>query len=177
MTTVRVAAGVAAGLLVQARHAAGLSQGELARRAHTSRPTLSAYEHGRKSPTVATAERLLAEAGYQLSAEPRITFTDHLDRRGHQHPVPDRLPRLPLAQAMATVKVPLHLEWSAPGRTVQLYDRHQRARFYEIVLREGGPADVLTYIDGALLVDLWPDIVLPRDIRAAWAPIVEIERR
>jgi DNA-binding XRE family transcriptional regulator len=43
------------GLLAQARHAAGLSQGELARRAHTSRPTLSAYEHGRKSPTPATA--------------------------------------------------------------------------------------------------------------------------
>src|SRR5882757_206559 len=90
MTTVRVAVGVAAGLLVQARHAAGLSQGELARRAHTSRPTLSAYEYGRKSPTLATTERLLAEAGYQLSAEPRITFTDHLDRRGRAHAVPDR---------------------------------------------------------------------------------------
>jgi hypothetical protein len=37
-----------------------------------------------------------------------------------------------------------------------------RARFYELVLREGSPANVLTYIDGALLVDLWPDIVLPK---------------
>jgi len=33
----------ATGLLARVRHAAGLSQGELARRAHTSRPTLSAY--------------------------------------------------------------------------------------------------------------------------------------
>jgi transcriptional regulator with XRE-family HTH domain len=163
----------AKGLLVQVRHAAGLSQGELARRARTSRPTLSAYEHGRKSPTLATTERLLAEAGYQLSAEPRITFTDHPDRRGHPHPVPDRLPRLPLAQAMARVAVPLHLEWSDQGREVELSDRHQRARFYEVVLREGRPTDVLTYIDGALLVDLWPDIVLPHAIRAAWAPVVE----
>jgi transcriptional regulator with XRE-family HTH domain len=163
----------ARGLLVQVRHAAGLSQDELARRAHTSRPTLSAYEHGRKSPTLATTERLLAEAGYQLSAEPRITFTDHPDRRGHPHPVPDRLPRLPLAQAMARVAVPLHLEWSDQGREVELSDRHQRARFYEVVLREGRPTDVLTYIDGALLVDLWSDIVLPRTIRAAWAPVVE----
>jgi len=164
---------VAVGLLARARHAAGLSQGELARRAHTSRPTLSAYEHGRKSPTLATAERLLAEAGYQLSAEPRITFTDQLDRRGRAHAVPDRLPRLPLAQAMATIRVPLHLEWSTPDRTIQLSDRHERARFYESVLREGEPKDILTYIDGALLVDLWPDIVLPKDIRNAWAPVVE----
>ena len=42
---------------------AGLTQEELAHRAGTSRPTLSAYEHGRKSPTVATFARLLAEAG------------------------------------------------------------------------------------------------------------------
>lgn len=44
---------------------------------------------------------------------------------------------------------------------------------YEIVLREGGPADVLTYIDGVLLIDLWDQLVLPRDIRAAWAPAVD----
>lgn len=37
----------------------------------------------------------------------------------------------------------------------------------ELVLREGSPANVLTYIDGALLVDLWPDIVLPQDICTA----------
>lgn len=161
------------GMLAQVRRAAGLSQGELARRAHTSRPTLSAYEHGRKSPTLATAERLLAEAGFQLCAEPRITFTDHADPRGHPHPVPDRLPRLPLGEAMATLDVPRHLEWSKSGRHVDLADRHQRARFYEVVLREGGRGDILTYIDGALLVDLWPDLVLPRHIRAAWTRVVE----
>jgi transcriptional regulator with XRE-family HTH domain len=38
-------------LLVQVRHAAGLSQEELAARAGTSRPTLSAYEHGWCSPS------------------------------------------------------------------------------------------------------------------------------
>ncbi|HEX2820727.1 MAG TPA: helix-turn-helix transcriptional regulator [Streptosporangiaceae bacterium] len=34
---------------------------QLARRAGTSRTTLSAYEHRRKSPTVATFARLLSE--------------------------------------------------------------------------------------------------------------------
>jgi transcriptional regulator with XRE-family HTH domain len=64
-------------LLTRVRHAAGLSQGELARRARTSRSTLSAYENGRKSPTLATVERLLAEAGYQLAAEPQVTFVEY----------------------------------------------------------------------------------------------------
>jgi hypothetical protein len=32
---------------------------------------------------------------------------------------------------------------------------------YEIVLQEGRPADILTHIDGALLVDLWDDLILP----------------
>ena len=52
-------------LLRRARVAGGLSQEELARRAGTSRPTLSAYEHGRKSPTPATAARLLTQAGFE----------------------------------------------------------------------------------------------------------------
>ena len=42
------------GLLERARASAGLTQDELARRAGTSRTTLSAYENGRKSPTIAT---------------------------------------------------------------------------------------------------------------------------
>lgn len=160
-------------LLTRARSASGLSQDELAHRAHTSRPTLSAYEHGRKSPTLATAQRLLVAAGYQLSVEPRIAFTDFVDRRGRVHPVPDRLPRLPLGQAMATVELPLHLMWSSAWRSVHLSDRHERARLYEVVLREGRPEDVLAYLDGALLVDLWPELVLPRDLRNAWASVVE----
>lgn len=34
--------------------------------------------------------------------------------------------------------------------------------------------DFLTYIDGALLGDLWSDIVLPREARAAWQPVVDM---
>jgi hypothetical protein len=43
---------------------------------------------------------------------------------------------------------------------------------YEIVLQEGAPADILTYVDGVLLVDLWEDLVLPRGVRSAWAPLI-----
>jgi hypothetical protein len=59
---------------------------------------------------------------------------------------------------------------------VRLADRRERALTYETVLREGGPRDILAYIDGALLVDQWSELVLPRDIRGMWGPIVEARR-
>lgn len=155
-------------ILEQARDAAGLSQAALAHLSGTSRPTLSAYEHGRKSPTLATAARIVAAAGFDLTLTPTVEFRDIAQDRGRPIAVPATLPRLPLEQALATVELPLHLNWSDIGRRYDLRDRRQRARVYEIVLREGGPADVLTYIDGALLIDLWDDLVLPRTIRAAW---------
>jgi transcriptional regulator with XRE-family HTH domain len=57
--------------LRDARRQAGLSQAELARRAETSQATVSAYESGRKSPSVATLDRLLAATGTRLAVEPR----------------------------------------------------------------------------------------------------------
>lgn len=49
-----------AGTIVErARRGSGLSQRELARCAGTSQPTLSTYEHGTKSPTVAVVERIV----------------------------------------------------------------------------------------------------------------------
>src|SRR5205823_11072602 len=57
--------------LTAARHRAGLTQAELAARSGTSQATVSAYESGRKTPSVATLQRLLAATGAQLSVEPR----------------------------------------------------------------------------------------------------------
>ncbi len=162
----------AARLLERARVSSGLTQEELARRAGTSRPTLSAYEHGRKSPTVAVFARLLSGAGWELAAEPQVSFTRQAAGRGKPVWTPDRLPRLEVARALAVVELPLHLNWSAPGRMFDLRTRDDRARVYEIVLQEGTPADILAYVDGALLVDLWEDLVLPRAVRSAWAQLV-----
>jgi transcriptional regulator with XRE-family HTH domain len=159
-------------LLERARRAAGLSQQDLARRARTSRTAVSAYENGHKSPSLSTAERLLAEAGYDLDARPRITFHRVAGVRGLSYQVPDRLPQLPPEQALATVQLPLRLNWSDTGRAFRMADRTDRARVYESVLREGTADDVLAYVDGALLVDLWPELVLPRGLRAAWSPVI-----
>jgi transcriptional regulator with XRE-family HTH domain len=49
---------------VRRRH--GLSQAELARRAGTSQPVVSAYEHGRRDPTYATLRKLIEATGELL---------------------------------------------------------------------------------------------------------------
>ena len=134
---------------------------------------MSAYEHGSKSPSLRTVERLLAVTGHELDLRPRPRFRGVATRRGRQYAVPDRLQRLPVEDAVAAVRLAVHLDWSEPDRLYRLSDRRDRARVYEIVLREGNASDVERYIDGALLVDLWSELVLPADLRAAWAPLVE----
>lgn len=47
------------------------------------------------------------------------------------------------------------------------------APVYEVVLQEGRPADILAYVDGALLLDLWGELVLPRAVRLAWSPVIQ----
>jgi transcriptional regulator with XRE-family HTH domain len=56
--------------LRDARHRAGLTQAELASRAGTSQAAISAYEHGRKAPSVETLARVLAAAGTRLTTAP-----------------------------------------------------------------------------------------------------------
>ena len=163
-------------LLSEVREAAGLSKADLAERAGTSRPTLSAYEHGRVSPTLETLARILAAAGYRLTATPVLTWREVGVGHGRAAAVPDRLPDLPADQAVRQLELPLHIEWSRPERTVDLADRRERARVYEMVLREGRPSDIESIVDGALLVDQWDELVLPRRLRAAWQPVIDTVR-
>ena len=53
-------------LLKALRRRQGLTQAELARRAGTSQPVISAYEGGHRDPTHATLRRLVAAGGEQL---------------------------------------------------------------------------------------------------------------
>ena len=150
-----------------------MSVAELARRAGTSRPTVSAYEHGRVSPTIDTLERLLAATGNQLTIAPTTEWTQVAVGRGRIAFVPDHLPRLSISQAFRTTHLPIHLDWSSPTREVRLSDRRQRLQAYEVVLREGRPVDIESIVDGTLLVDGWDEMVLPRALRSAWQPLVQ----
>lgn len=56
-----------AGAIIQeVRRRGGLTQAELARRAGTSQPVISAYEHGRRDPTVGTLRKLVEAGGERL---------------------------------------------------------------------------------------------------------------
>ena len=150
-----------------------MSIAELARRAGTSRPTVSAYEHGRVSPTIDTLERLLAATGNQLTIAPTTQWTQVAVGRGRIAFVPDHLPRLATSQALRTTHLPIHLDWSSPTREVRLSDRRQRLQAYEVVLREGSPADIESIVDGTLLVVGWDEMFLPRAVRSAWQPLLQ----
>ena len=164
-------------LLKDAREAAGLTAGEVARRAATSRTAISAYEHGRKSPTLDTAARLLQATGHQLTITPqreqRIGFQHRMTADNRPLVVPDRLPRLEPARALRSTRLPRHLNWSGPDRIYQLADRGDRARVYRAVLVEGNDRDILEFIDATLLVDSWDELRLPTETRQAWQPLID----
>jgi transcriptional regulator with XRE-family HTH domain len=79
----------AAELLRSVRRRRGLTQAALAQAAGTSQPVISAYEAGRRDPTVSTLRRLVAAGGevLELSARPApsdlpppVDLADHARR-------------------------------------------------------------------------------------------------
>jgi hypothetical protein len=93
--------------------------------------------------------------------------------RGRPIHVPNQLWKLNPADAFRTVQLPLSVNWSNPGKEFDLSVRRQRARLYEVVIREGMPKDILKFIDGSLLIDLWQEIVLPQVIRTHWEVTID----
>lgn len=160
-------------LVHEARRRAGLTQQQVADRAGTSRTTVSDYENGKKTPLVDTASRLAGAAGFDLKLQPRSLFTDRGAYRGAPIVVPDHLPPLPPSAAFAVVELPVHLEWSGGRSRLDLSVRRDRIRAYELVLREGLPADVLRLVDPNLLMDVFEELNLPSAVRHAWAPVIE----
>lgn len=61
---------VAAEAITRIRRRSGFSQTELARRSGIDRSALSAYEHGRRQPSVAALARIAAAAGMELDLAP-----------------------------------------------------------------------------------------------------------
>lgn len=72
---------VAGDLLGQIRSASGLSQAELARRSGLQPSVLSAYEHGRRQPSVSALARIARAAGVELAVSP-LSDADALERSG-----------------------------------------------------------------------------------------------
>lgn len=89
-------------LIRRAREDASLTQAQLAERSATSQATLSAYESGRKSPTAATLARILAAAGYRLTATPASRAVVTPGRAAHERTARTLSEVLDLAAALPT---------------------------------------------------------------------------
>lgn len=105
---------------------------------------------------------------------PNLEFVEVPGQHGlHPFWLAKELWRLDPERAFQTVLLPgPQHEWAGPRRNYYLHDRTDRARAYELILREGSPSDLLDYIDGALLVDIWKELHLPDPIRRAWQPLI-----
>ncbi|MEA2374114.1 MAG: hypothetical protein QOD53_577 [Thermoleophilaceae bacterium] len=90
-------------VLREARQQVGLSQAALARRAGTSQATVSAYESGRKQPSVDTLGRLLAASGLRLAVEPAVREPSAIEHRRAARQLADVLA---LAEALPTRHAP-----------------------------------------------------------------------
>ena len=154
-----------------ARQRIGLTQADIAHATGIARPNIAAYEAGRREPRLSTATQLLAAVNVRLTTTPRATWSWTSGRRPYA--VPSQLWRLPIHQALATITTRQHLWWSGPDRTLDLSNPQQRHRCYEIVLREGTPADIESTIDGLLLTQAWPHLVVPAELRQGWTPLID----
>ena len=63
-------------LIRSVRRRRGLTQAELARRAGTSQPVVSAYEHGHRDPTYRTLRRLVEASGDELRVDAASPTSD-----------------------------------------------------------------------------------------------------
>jgi len=70
--------------------------------------------------------------------------------------------------ADGVVTLPRHLDWS-PSRTYDVADPARVRTLYRTVLREAATiSDVTMWVNRSRLKSVWPDLVLPDWVRAAW---------
>jgi hypothetical protein len=137
---------------------------------------LSAYERGLKNPNLAVAERIVEAAGYRLDLVTQVHFEQRTAPGVRPFWVPDRLWRGKLPECFAKVYLD-DPAWFGGIRKFDLRRRPQRRRLYDLLLRKGQPDELIDWVDGALLVDLWEDLTVPVVIRTAWQPAVMVAGR
>jgi transcriptional regulator with XRE-family HTH domain len=91
-----------AALVRAVRRRRGLSQAELARRAGTSQPVVSAYEHGRRDPTYGTLRKLIEAAGERVQLDAALPSSDLPPARSLEEHAQRLLDVLSLADAIPT---------------------------------------------------------------------------
>jgi transcriptional regulator with XRE-family HTH domain len=159
-----------------ARRGAGLTQAELARRAGTTQSAVSMYERRRKVPMLDVVERLVQAAGADVGMVTTVVWEVDFLPGPKPFWFPDRLWRVEVPGCFDRVGMP-DLVGHTEQDEWQLGDRSDRRRLYENLLVEGDQHMIMRWVDGALLVDAWTELVLPEKIRAAWEPAVRAASR
>lgn len=107
-------------------------------------------------------------AGHRVDRE-RRTVTEqrrYADHRPYPEP-PGRLADL-TGPTAGVVELPITIDWG-PRRRYDLGTDTDRRIVYERVLREAGDAEeVGRYVNGAVLVEVWPRLFLPSRVRQRW---------
>jgi hypothetical protein len=82
--------------------------------------------------------------------------------------------------ADGTIELPLRLFWSSRDCGFDLGDPDMARCLYETVLREATrPDDLAAFLDGGLLVRIWPRLFLLKGVRRAWEdqhPVLRVTR-
>jgi transcriptional regulator with XRE-family HTH domain len=159
-------------LLEFARKNSRLTQAQVARLAGTSQAAVSSYERGLKTPSLRVAARMLKVTGWELALQRHVDFVEHHPKGIVAFWVPNRLWRVPTPECFATVSMP-DLINHTPQNKWDLRDRVDRLVFYELLIRRGVPEQMVRWLDGALLVELWEHLDLPTPVRRAWEPAIE----
>ncbi len=74
------------------------------------------------------------------------------------------------------VELPFHLYWSDDNNRFDLSKRARLRSMYQIVLTEGTADDVRTYINRALLIDVWDELWLSPAVHEAWDSWIDTHR-
>ena len=154
-------------MLKVARQRGGLTQVELAAKSGTSQATLSEYERGLKSPTLKVAERILEATGHDFNLGPHIDWVEHHPPGIVRFWAPSILWTVPPPNCFATLSIPDAIEKTGM-REWDMRDREQRKGVYEQFIRRSLPMQMIRWMDGSLLVDVWDELDLPDPVRDAW---------
>jgi hypothetical protein len=120
------------------------------------------------------------EAAAVATGPGEVTASSAASAAGQRHlrpvAVPDSLDDLK-GPGSGVVELPITLFWSRPDRKFNLDDRYQAIDMYLSVLDRGNVDELASYLNGKLLVELWPDLHLTRAKRLPWqARFAELRR-
>jgi hypothetical protein len=143
-------------------HARGWRPVDLQRVTGYSRETIRQALHPGVREAANNSRRKPAPAHGRPSA---TGYTSYGDRKPYV--VADRLDDLG-GPTRGTVTLPRHLDWSGDAS----YDLEKPARLasmYRTVLNEAGSTDdLINWIDARMLMQLWPTLWLPPQVRRLW---------